>query len=41
MREGAAERWAATELGPSHAEQVAQHHKCGGVAVDIDFMGCR
>src|SRR5262249_9259335 len=37
---GAAQRLAATELGPGHAEHVAQHPQQRGVAVDIDLMGC-
>jgi hypothetical protein len=36
----AAQRLAATELGPGHAEHVAQHPQQRGVAVDIDLMGC-
>jgi Domain of unknown function (DUF4372) len=38
---GAAQGLAATELGPGHAEHVAQHPQQRGVAVDIDLMGCR
>src|SRR5262245_52733650 len=37
---GAAQRLAATELGPGHAEHVEQHPQQRGVAVDIDLMGC-
>src|SRR6201991_3909128 len=37
---GAAQRLAATELGPGHAQHVAQHPEQRGVAVDIDLMGC-
>ena len=37
---GAAKRLAATELGPGHAEHVAQHPQKRGVAVDIDLMRC-
>ena len=36
----AAQRLAATELGPGHAEHLAQHPQQRGVAVDIDLMGC-
>ena len=37
---GAAQRLAATELGPGHAEHVAQQPQQRGVAVDIDLLGC-
>jgi hypothetical protein len=40
VREGAAQRPAATELGPGYAEHVAQHPQKRGVAIDIDLMGC-
>jgi len=37
---GAAQRLAATELGPGHTEHVAQHAQKWGIALDIDLMRC-
>jgi hypothetical protein len=36
----AAQRLTAAELGPGHAEYVAQHSQQRDVAVNIDLMGC-
>jgi hypothetical protein len=36
---GAAKRLAAAELGPGHAEHIAQHPQKRDVTVDIELMG--